>query len=260
MIIRISKDIKNFQFSSFPDSDLVHGVFSRHGGVSPQPYFSLNLGGTVGDSRENVVENRKRIFDFLGRTVESVFDVWQIHGNRVVKAENPRQLDEKHQQADAIITNKKNVTLLMRFADCVPILLYDPVIKAIGLVHAGWQGTVKRVVQKSVEMMMSEFGSAPENIIAGIGPSIGKDHYIVGKQVTMQVNKNLPEFESEVLIENRGNIFLDLWLTNRLLLEQSGVRQIEMAGICTACHIEDWFSYRAEGKQSGRFGVLIGLK
>ncbi len=260
MITKSIDGIKGLQFSSFPNSDLVHAIFSRHGGISPDPYRSLNLGGTSGDSRENVIENRKRIFDFLNRPVETVFDVWQVHGNDVINTDKARPAGEKHQPADGVITNRRDVTLLMRFADCVPILFFDPVQKAIGLAHAGWQGTIKRVAQKTAELMIKEFGSMGGDIIAGIGPSIGKDHYEVGKTVVAQVGENLSEMKQDVLHVQNGKTFFDLWQANRLLLEQLGIKKIEVAGICTACEVDDWYSYRVEGQRSGRFGVLIGLK
>ncbi len=252
--------IRGLRFSSFPDLVLDHAIFSRHGGISAHPYQSLNLGGTSGDSRENVIENRKRIFDFLNRPVETVFDVWQVHGNDVINTERARPAGEKHQPADGIVTNCRDVTLLMRFADCVPILFFDPVQKAIGLAHAGWQGTIKRVTQKTIQLMQKEFGSNAVDIIAGIGPSIGKDHYEVGKNVVDQVRENLSEMSKDVIHVQNGKTYFDLWQANRLLLEQMGVNKIEIAGICTACKVDDWYSYRVEGRISGRFGVLIGLK
>ncbi len=246
-------------FESFPKDKVKQGIFSRLGGVSPAPWDGLNLGGTVGDSRENVIENRRRMFASLERPVESLFDVWQVHSRDVVCSENPRPLDQAHQKADAILTANSHVTLLMRFADCVPILLYDPDKKVVGLVHAGWMGTVSQIVLAAVNEMQRHYGSLPRNILAGIGPSIGPDHYEIGPDVVEKVHESFLGQAKDVLAERDGRSYLDLWKSNRLLLESAGVRSIEVAGVCTACDIGHWYSHRAEHGKTGRFGALIGL-
>jgi hypothetical protein len=107
--------------------------------------------------------------------------------------------------------------------------------------------------------MVSKFESDPNQILAGIGPSIGPDHYEVGIDVVKQVQERLGEFSKEIIVHHNLKTYLNLWLSNKLLLHQSGVTQIEVAEICTACNLEDWFSYRMEGQKSGRFGVILGL-
>jgi YfiH family protein len=259
MIEKEANGLKYFQFHSFADEGMFHGVFSRIGGASLSPYASLNLGGTTGDSKENVIENRKRVFDIFHRDVDTVYDVWQVHGNKVISTDTPRPLNTPHQQADAILTNSTKVTLLMRFADCVPILVFDPGKKVVGIAHAGWQGTIKKVAQTIIIKMTEIYGCRPQDVYTGIGPSIGPDHYVVGQNVIDQVKDNLPNFADEVLLSKNGKTILDLWKTNTLLLQEAGVRNIEVAGICTSCNIQDWFSYRMEGPASGRFAVVIGL-
>ncbi len=138
-------ELKLFQFELLMQPDIVQGIFTRRGGVSPHPWRSLNLGGTVGDTRTNVIENRRRIFDLMQRPVESIFDTWQVHSDRVVCVDQPRPLESQPIQADAILTNDPRITLFMRFADCVPIFFYDPVKRVIGIAHAGWVGTIKRI-------------------------------------------------------------------------------------------------------------------
>jgi YfiH family protein len=253
-------NLKYFTFESFPKEKIKHGIFTRSGGISPDSFSSLNVGQSAGDSRENVVENRKRIFQVFDQSVDSIFDVWQIHSDQVKFTRLPRKSDTKHEQADAILTDSKNVSLFMQFADCVPILIYDPKNNIIGIVHAGWQGTVKRIVQNAVKYLIDAFSSDPEQILAGIGPSIGPDHYEVGNNVIIEVDDKLLEFQSEVLISKNGSTYFDLWKSNELLLRQSGLKNIEVAGICTACNLDDWYSYRIEGQKSGRFGVFMSLK
>jgi polyphenol oxidase len=249
-----------YQFDNLFSAGVVHGIYSRKGGVSPHPWASLNLGGTVGDIRENVIENRRRIFEHAELKVESIYDVWQVHSADVIVADNPRPLDHPHIKADAIITNRVGVTLFMRFADCVPIFLYDPIKNVVGIVHAGWMGTVKRITSRCVESMITTFGCSPEDIQAGIGPSIGPDHYEVGENVIKAVHDNFDHVVNQVLKNRNGSMYFDLWAANRLLLDQAGVKLIKIAGQCTACDVDHWYSHRAEKGKTGRFGALIALK
>jgi hypothetical protein len=238
---------------------LTHAVFTRQGGCSPRPWAALNLGGTVGDDPQRVHENRSRALVALDRDPESVYDVWQVHGIDVAIAEAPRLPETSHLQADTILANAPGTTLLMRFADCVPVFLHDPVRKVIGIAHAGWMGTVRGTVRYAVEAMQARFGSKPADILAGIGPSIGPDHYEIGPDVAAQVRQAFGQSASGLLQEHSGAIHFDLWAANRLVLEQAGVEQIELSGLCTACHLEDWYSHRAERGRTGRFGAIIAL-
>lgn len=254
-----SKNLRFYKFDIFP-GNVIHGVFTRYGGVSPDPWHSLNLGGTVGDSKANVIENRQRIFNVFNRDVNSIFDVWQVHGNKVICTNIPRPLDAPHQEADAILTNKTDVTLFMRFADCVPILLYDPVMSVIGLVHAGWIGTINKIAATAVRKMNEFYGCNYSNILAGIGPSICVDHYEVGNEVVEQVNNSFGVDSGKIINNKNSKPHFNLWEANRLTLEEAGVTSIQVSEICTSCHIKDWFSHRAEKGKTGRFGVLIALK
>ncbi|NWG06283.1 MAG: peptidoglycan editing factor PgeF [Chloroflexi bacterium] len=249
--------LRYFQFDTLHTR---HAVFTRHGGVSPAPWGSLNVGGTVGDDLERVRENRLLSFRALGCKPESIFDVWQVHSADVVCARAPRPAGESYRQADIILTDKPDVTLFMRFADCVPIFFYDPRKAVVGVAHAGWMGTLRDVATVTVHTMRKQYDSNPTDIIACIGPSIGPDHYEIGADVILQVIQKFGDESEQVLRSNNGKIHFDLWRTNQLLLERAGVGKIEVAGICTACHTEDWFSHRAEKGRTGRFGALISLQ
>ncbi len=247
-----------YQFKSLLQQDVIHGVFTRHGGVSPDPWHSLNLGSTVGDAPDKVAENHQRLFSALDRPASSVFDAWQVHSADVVVADGPRN-DRPHTKGDIILTDDPGVTLLMRFADCVPILLYDPHRRAIGIAHAGWLGTVRRAAGIAVQAMVQTFQSDPADILAGLGPSIGPDHYMVGEEVVEQIEASFGRDASRHLDRRNGKTYLDLWSANRALLQEQGVVQIEVAQICTACHTNDWYSHRSEGGKTGRFGAAIAL-
>jgi polyphenol oxidase len=246
-------------FNPLEELGVLHGVFSRLGGVSPAPWSSLNMGATVGDTLENVRENRRRALVALGRDPVSSHDTWLVHGTSVVFAEAPRPVDETPQKADILLTDRPEVTLFMRFADCTPILLYDPVRKVAGLAHAGWMGTVKLVARAAVEAMTARYGSHPADILAVIGPAICARHYPVGVEVAEQVRQAFPERAAELLTEDGGQVHFDLWRANQVALEAAGVRQVFQSDVCTACDTGHWFSHRAEAGQTGRFGALIAV-
>jgi YfiH family protein len=257
MIKKEERGILYCQFESLLSPELFHGVFSRMGGVSPAPWESLNLGGTVGDSRENVSENLKRLLAVSGFTHDQLVQVRQIHSNDVIFAKTPEDAERK---GDAIVTNRPGLLLLMRFADCVPVLFFDPVKRAIGIAHAGWMGTLNGVVVEVIHKMVSEFGSSPDQINVGIGPSIGPDHYLIGTDVIEKAKRAFPDKFEQVLIEDSDGVKLDLWRANEFLMEEVGIEQIEIAGICTGCDTQNWFSHRAENGKTGRFAGVIGLR
>ncbi len=258
MPFKSNGEIRYFQFEQL-NHGLSHAVFTRRGGVSPDPWAALNLGSTVGDDPERVRENRRLALESLERDPASVYDVWQVHGVEVAVAEAPRSPEVPHLQADAILTDRPGLTLMMRFADCVPILLHDPVRKVVGIAHAGWMGTVRGTVRFAVEAMQKRYDSSPADILAAIGPSIGPDHYEVGPDVVIQVQQAFGNSASSLLSVSAGHMKFDLWAANRLLLELAGVRHVEVAGLCTACATEDWYSHRAEKGRTGRFGAIIAL-
>ena len=127
------------------------------------------------------------------------------------------------------------------------------------MAHAGWMGSLKGVAKISVEAMHSRYGCKPENVMVGIGPSIGADHYEVGEDVTRQFRQSYGK-DAEGMIQFRdGKSYLDLWEANKIQLECAGIEQIQVSGLCTACHVEDWFSHRAENGKTGRFGAIMAL-
>ncbi|MBK9008308.1 MAG: peptidoglycan editing factor PgeF [Anaerolineae bacterium] len=252
-------EMNGLRYYQFESLNTRHAVFTRHGGASPKPWGSLNVGGTVGDDLDRVRKNRQLSFRALDRAPESIFDVWQVHSADVVCAKAPRPEGESVRQADVILTDKPEVSLFMRFADCVPILAHDPRKGVVGVAHAGWMGTLRGVAGSLVNAMKTNYNSNPADIVACIGPSIGPDHYEIGADVILQVMQKFGDDSEMVLRSVNGKIHFDLWKTNRILLEQAGVQHIEVAGICTACHTDDWFSHRAEKGRTGRFGALIAL-
>ncbi len=250
--------LRVFHFESLQSNGVEHGILTRHGGVSPAPWASLNLGAGVGDDPERVRVNRRLALEALGLRPDSVYDVWQVHSAKVVVADGPRA-EAPPIQADAILTDRPAVTLMMRFADCVPILLVDPKRHAIGLVHAGWLGTVRQVLRAAVHRMGESFGSRSEDLLAGLGPSIAGHHYPVGPEVAAAFRQAFGEAAQTHLSNNGDRLHLDLWSANVQLLREEGVTKIEVCGLCSACLTADWFSHRGDHGTTGRFGAFLAL-
>ena len=251
--------LRYFTFPGLEAAGLRHGILTRRGGISRPPHESLNMGSSVGDDPEAVAENLRRAFALFGRAPQSVPELHQVHSNRVLVAAL-RGDGEPLPQADGVVTDSQDFTLCMRFADCVPILLYDPVRRAAGMAHAGWKGTAAKTAASAVEAMRAHFGCRPEDILAGIGPSIGPDHYAVGGEIVEEFRAAFGPAGERWLTRRSGAVHLDLWAANESTLRQAGVQKIELSGICTACHTEDWFSHRAEYGRTGRFGAFLWLE
>ena len=257
MLEHTHDSLRYFTFNSFPNGTLVHAVFARNGGVSPQPFASLNMSISTGDTLDNTRANRRLAFDALHVPFDSMMDVWQVHGTDVVCADSPRG-EREAIKADGVTTNTHGVTLFQRFADCVPIILYDPKQRAIGIVHAGWKGTISGAAASLVKAMNETYSCQPRHLLAGIAPSICVDHYAVGDEVVTAVRGGFKN-PDEVLIKKGERYHFDLWAANRIALQEAGVEQIEVAGICTSCRNDLFFSHRAEKGKTGRFGALIAL-
>jgi YfiH family protein len=245
------------------DPTLIHAIFTRAGGVSYPPYASLNLGHTVGDDPASVQINHERVYQALGVARTRVVTCHLTHSADVLVV---RLTDAGRVvgQGDAIVTADMGVYLSMRFADCAPILLHDPVRRAVGLAHAGWRGTLKNVAGSTVKTMVSELGCSADNIMAVVGPAIGPCCYQVGEDVIRAAEAVFPSGSvsgtgaSLFNRRNGGRAYFDLWEANRQQLKAAGVGRVAIAGLCTACHTDQFFSHRAERGKTGRFGVVIG--
>jgi YfiH family protein len=234
---------------------------TRHGGVSPAPYDSLNLGGSTEDAPENVDANRAKLSLLTSHDLESVAWAGQVHGNTVAIVD-AGDAGRRFESTDALVTNAVEVSIVILTADCAAVSLYDPIKRAIGLVHAGWRGTVAGVASHAIERMMNTFGTDPTDLIAGIGPSIGPCCYEVGSDVVDSLRAEQPLVADHVLTagDGAGKQNLNLWRANTLQLVTAGVFEanIEVAGICTVCNTQDFYSHRATGGRTGRFaGVMM---
>ena len=257
-------------FESFlKHSDIRHFVSSRVGGVSKTPYASLNLGFHVGDDFQNVLQNRKLLASALGSPLNNFTTAKQIHDGKVTiiteesKGRGAAEYEMAIDDTDAMVTNVPDICLMILVADCVPILFYDPRKRAIGCAHAGWRGTVGLIAQNTVKILQEKFSSLPEDIIVGIGPSIGPHCYEVGTEVVTQVEAISKEGKTHLTHSSLGNgWYFNLWEANKDQLVEMGIpeQNIEIAELCTYCNSDKFFSARRQGGKTGRFGVGIMLK
>jgi YfiH family protein len=247
-----------YYFQSLAVQGVTHAVFTRLGGTSRPPFDTLNVGHTVGDDPTTVAENHLRIYAHLDVDPQQVASPQQVHGNRIAAVTADIQ-ESGLSGTDGLVTRTPGVALLLRFADCQPILLYDPENHALGLVHAGWRGVAQAIARRAVEAMQAAFGTRPEALIAGLGPAIGPCCYTVGQNVASAMGYALPDWK-QAMSQQADGWHLDISGANAQQLTASGVRQIEQAQLCTACHSNLFFSHRASHGRTGRFAVVAYLQ
>ncbi len=251
--------LKFYQFDGLASqAGVAHGVFTRQGGVSAPPWASLNLSGSTGDSPEATAENGRRMLAALGLVRGQVVSAWLNHGDRVVIA-GPQHLGSAMRDTDALVSATPGLVLSMRFADCVPVLLYDGVCRVAAIAHAGWPGVAAGIAGKTVRAMRDAFGCSPADLWAGIGPAIRAECYEFGADLARRVAAACPPQAPVIVPQPDGTVHLDLIAAVLWQLRAEGVTNIEDSGICTACNTGEWFSHRVE-KKTGRFGVVFGLR
>jgi polyphenol oxidase len=246
-------------FEAYPN--LTHAIFTRQGGFSRSPFETLNLSVSVGDDPVIVRKNFERACAEVAVTPEQTVSCPLVHGAEVltITATNRQMVMG---QADGLITAEPEIYLFMRFGDCTPLILFDPVRGAVGLAHAGWRGAMKNIAGATVKTMVKNLGCKAENIMAVIGPAIGPCCYEVGPEVMQAAEKAFPQPQNLFTYPNgqRHKAHFDLWAANRQQFAAEGVKQMITSGLCTACRTEQFFSNRAENGRTGRFGVVVGLK
>ncbi len=244
-----------------PDwSELRHGVFTRRGGLSSGPWASLNVGASNGDDPAAVRENQRLMLRAAQVNPERVYSCWLTHSVDALVIDGEARRDGPLPKADALLTDSPDTALVMRFADCVPLLYYDPARRAIALGHAGWRGTVRGMAGKIVREMRAAFGCRPADIEVLIGPAISRRNYRVGDEVACQAEAYFGRQAGVVWRDPpEGSPHLDLWRANQLDLEREGVTKLQTLEICTFENTRDFFSHRAERGKTGRFGVVISL-
>jgi YfiH family protein len=280
---------------------LVHGFSTRPGGTSELASNNgerhtrknrvLNLSFTDWDSRARVLDNRKKFFRAIGADKLRAVTLRQVHSDVAHRADasgsaTDTNANEKASQGDALFTRDPGILLVVQTADCIPILLADTKRHAVAAIHAGWRGTLRRIAAKTLGRMQMEFGTRPEDVIAALGPGIGRCCYEVGSEVARDFDAQFSNarewfdgpFDALASGENDPNwlpwltmkppghqppplrVHLDLIAANRAILADAGIpgRQISSSGLCTACRTDLLFSYRRE-RTTGRMMAAIGI-
>lgn len=260
-----SGDLEYLTFPALTRTGMVSHLFTtRTGGVSSGDCATMNLSFSRGDDREHVLENYRRICNVLGVQAEDVVASVQTHTTNirhVTGADKGKGVvrPQDYQDIDGLITDEPGVVLACFYADCVPLYFVDPVRKAIGLAHSGWRGTVNRMGAHMVQAMAETFGSKPEDLIAAVGPSICRDCYEVSEDVAQEFQAVFPGTEVVTPGREAGKYQLDLWLANRLVLEQAGIcgAQISVTDVCTCHNPEYLFSHRASHGRRGNLAAFL---
>lgn len=276
--IRESHGVKYLLSDSALAGGFVAGFTTRLGGVSSLSYSSLNLGLHVGDARERVITNRRRFAAALGVDLGCMVFAEQVHSNRVEIVNTQHcgmgvlEQETAVSKTDGLITSEAGVMLVLTFADCVPVILFEPESSVAAVVHAGWRGTAASIVRTAVSLITARFKVSPISIRALIGPSIGQCCYKVSCEVAASVRSarlapaagdaersgEQAQCPRDIGVEPGRRVRLDLASENVAQLLDAGVpsRNIEHLKTCTSCHSDLFFSHRAGRGTTGRFAAF----
>lgn len=255
-------------FPKLEAAGVVHGFSTRMGGVSEGEFATMNFSFQRGDDRENVLENYRRFGDALGFSYEDLVLSAQIHETTI------RKITEKDKGdgilrptvpgVDGLVTDVPGIPMYTSYADCVPLIFYDPIKKVAAMAHSGWRGTVARIGKKMVEYMTEEYGCCPADIIAAIGPSICRACYEVSEDVAEAFAQIFDPTELDEIMDSKGHgkYQLDLWKANEKILLAAGIRKehLDITDVCTCCNSDKLFSHRASHGRRGNLGAFIYLK
>lgn len=262
-------NINFLTFSSLSKGNFFNFSTTIQGGYSSGAYSSLNLSLYSGDNPDCVNENRKRIADVIGVPVEDLYIPYQVHEDNILiinetfLGKTSKEKIKLLNGVDALITNQKNICIGVTTADCVPVLIYDPVGNVFATVHAGWRGTVAKIVGKTIDKMVEHFESDPENILIGIGPCISQKYFEVGEEVVEAFLQ--ADFPVDIIgyrNPDSGKMHIDLQQANKCISIQKGVLadNIEIVDSCTYSNPDKFFSARRQTINSGRMitgGILM---
>ncbi len=236
---------------------LRHGIFTREGGVSAPPFASLNVSYSVADDRAAIGENRARCASALGLTSTRIVCAGLVHGTRTARVEagDGTPLPDGSrvvQDVDVMITSTPGIGLLITAADCLQVLLYDPLTPAVGIAHAGWRGLAGGVLTAAVAAMGAHFGTVPARILAGIGPGLGPCCARFSDPM-----RELPPWFAPYIHDSH----VDLWSAARDQLVGAGLALagIDQHAICTVCERGRFFSHRGDQGRTGRFAAMVTL-
>ncbi len=250
----MNSDPSLIRFSIFtPFPELVCAFSTRIGGVSESPYDGQNMGLKTGDDPDNVLRNRKSFFSKLGISEKEIAFSDQIHGTKIAAVFKPGV----YESCDALITNEPNTFLAIQTADCFPLFFYEPQQKAVAAVHAGWRGAISGIVPATLDLLVEKYRIQTEQLRVAIGPGLQKECFEVGEVVFKQVDEKFLTKHPD-----RQKRYFDLYgfLFDQLTEKNVLPDHIFDLNHCTKCLEQRYFSFRRDGKQSGRMIGLIGIR
>ncbi|MEE4196877.1 MAG: peptidoglycan editing factor PgeF [Bacteroidales bacterium] len=253
------EDIRLLQFEKLlPYQEVRHFSTTRRGGFSENHLASMNLGYTVGDNPATVTRNMGRLARALDIEAGQLVSPKQTHSRNIGVVTSTKAV---FPDTDALITNIPGICIFVRTADCVPILLFDPIKKAVAAIHSGWKSTLQEICRHTIESMHQQYNTEPGDLIACIGPSIGPEVYEVGPEVIEQFQNHFGFDHYITPLKNSAKGLLNLWEINHQILTNAGVpaQQIEVAGMCTYSNPELFYSARRDGVKCGRMATGIML-
>jgi YfiH family protein len=235
-----------------------HGFSLRHGGVSAAPFASLNLGRAVGDDPLAVAENHRRMAEAVGYRHETLFELSQVHGRHVREvraAEAPAEV--RREEGDALLACEAGVAIGVRAADCLPLLVVDPESRAVSAVHAGWRGTVAGVALAALDALRAATGAPASRLHAAVFPHIRACCFEVGSDVAAEIQRVVPGERVVDASREKPHVALARVITAQLVAAGVPHAQLDDVAGCTRCDAERFFSYRRDGKRSGRHLLAV---
>lgn len=272
--------MKNFKL--LLSEHLIQGITTREGGVSTGAYATMNTGIFGDDDRNNVLENMRLAMSELGTDATKIILAHQVHSKNVLVIDQEANFDTMEkvhlentplegfemyisESTDGLMTNRTDIILITFYADCVPLLLYDPTKKVVAAVHSGWLGTAKAIGVEAINKMVSVYGSSVSDIKVGIGQSAGICCYEIGDDVieALKMEFSLDSIRDFVIPKRYGKYMIDLKEANAKLFRDAGIleRNIEIDPDCTICNPEKYHSHRrAKGGKRGMMSAIVQLK
>ncbi|MBQ1446856.1 MAG: peptidoglycan editing factor PgeF [Solobacterium sp.] len=238
-----------------------HCFTMRQGGVSEGVYASMNLSWSRGDDPEHVRQNYARITRLFHSDPDHVVVTRHEHGTHVIRIDGPGEPEPLDMRYDGMVTNVPGIVLCALAADCLTVVFADPVQKAVGICHSGWKGTLGRISREVIRRMQEEYGSRPEDIVCGIGPSVCGECYEINDEIAHRFMEGYPGQAPGFLVDkHNGHQLLDLRKACAASLKECGVKTVLVPDLCTMENPDYLFSHRLMGNARGNIGALIGIK